>query len=242
MIDAAFISDLHLHPDEKLITERFEAFIDWAVTSVKRVYILGDFFHAWPGDDALDDWSRQIATRLALLSSNGVLVYYMHGNRDFLLGRRFLALAGMHLLKEPFLLNLCGEKVLLAHGDRFCTRDKSHQRLRRLTRNPFFSAVFLRLPYRFRKAVVDKVRKTSSMSFKPSEQMDVVTSSMISHLNRWKVFTLIHGHTHKPGHSRLGSGEQVYQQYVLSDWDDSPLVLCYDRTKSFYFKSLCGEG
>jgi len=242
MIDAVFISDLHLHPDDAAITKRFNNFINWAGENTKSVYILGDFFHVWAGDDALDDWSRTIAQQLAKLAAKGVALYYMHGNRDFLLGPQFAQLARIKILVEPTVITLGGEKILLMHGDRYCTNDKGHQWLRRLTRNRFFPKLFLLLPFKVRAKLVYKVREHSaSHRSKPASQLAVVPSSMLTHMEQMKVKTLIHGHTHQPGLSIHQHQGESYRQYVLSDWDDNPLLMCYDDSNGFEFERLLGE-
>jgi UDP-2,3-diacylglucosamine hydrolase len=242
MIDAVFISDLHLHPDETLITERFYRFISWAATHTRVVYILGDFFHVWPGDDHLDAWSNTIAERLAWLVSQGVVVYFMPGNRDFLLGNCFFNRAGVNKLTEPTVITLGGEPILLVHGDRYCTRDKGHQWLRRLTRNRIFPRLFLRLPFTLRADLVSKIRQSSqSNRSKPQAQMDVVASSMLRHMQQFNLHVVIHGHIHKPGLNLHDDHGVAYRQYVLSDWDDNPQILCYDEPCEFYFKLLSGE-
>lgn len=238
MIDVVFISDLHLHPDDHLIQTRFNAFIHWAKTSVKTVYILGDFFHAWVGDDGIDEWSFGIANQIQSLIAEGISVSYMPGNRDFLLGKRFASLAGWQILSEPSLIELGTDKILLVHGDRYCTKDLGHQRFRRITRNTLFSTLFLRLPLKYRQKLVNKVRERSMSNTKSMEEMDVVAESVIEHMLRYKVITLIHGHTHKPGMTPYTHHSQQLKRYVLSDWDDTPQILCYHNTKGFYFTQI----
>ena len=239
MIEAVFISDLHLHPNEHAILHRFNQFIQWAANNTKNVYILGDFFHAWPGDDALDPWSQSIAEQLSWLSLQGVKLFFMHGNRDFLLGKRFAKQASLMMLSEPTVIILDGMKVLLVHGDRYCTKDKRHQWLRRLTRNSIFPALFLRLSYAFRAKIVNKVREHSQAHHnQPAAYMDVVVPVMLEHMQKLHVTTLIHGHTHKPGFISHPWGGEIYSQYVLSDWDDNPLIMCYDKANGFNFVLL----
>ncbi len=241
MIDAAFISDLHLHPDEAAITERFNRFISWAATNTRAVYILGDFFHVWTGDDAIDEWSSSIVERLAWLVSQGVTVYFMPGNRDFLLGDRFAKRANVIKLTEPTMITLGNERVLLVHGDRYCTLDKGHQWLRRLTRNRIFPMIFLRLPLSIRAGLVNKVRASSQANrSKPASQMDVVIADMLNHMQQLDVTILVHGHTHKPGLTTHDYQGTSYRQYVLSDWDDNPLIMCYDNSMGLYFTQLTG--
>ncbi|BCA95518.1 UDP-2,3-diacylglucosamine hydrolase [Legionella antarctica] len=236
MIDVVFISDLHLHPEDKNIKYRFDQFIVWAKNSVKNIYILGDFFHAWAGDDSMDEWSMGIAKQLHSLSVSGISLYYLHGNRDFLLGDVFAKHAGWKVLTEPAVINLGKEKIMLAHGDRYCIRDKAHQRFRLLTRNKLFTLLFLSLPLKYRERLVGKVRALSQSNHTKSvDEMDVVQGAVIKHLLKYKVATLIHGHTHKPGLNVYNSQAQEFKRYVLSDWDDNPQLLCYDSTKGVYF-------
>jgi len=239
MIDAVFISDLHLHPEEAPIAERFDKFIQWAASNTSVVYILGDFFHVWPGDDGLDAWSADIAARLSWLASQGVSLYYMHGNRDFLLGSQFAKLASLTVLREPTVIMLGDTKVLLMHGDAYCTHDKTHQRLRRVTRNERFPKLFLKLPFSLRNKLVNKVREHSQNNrSKPASYMDIVPEAMLSHMQQMQVRVLIHGHTHKPGLTTHDYQGEQYLQYVLSDWDDNPLLMCYDRPNGFYFSRI----
>ena len=188
MIEAVFISDLHLNPHDVAITERFDRFIQWASCNTKNVYILGDFFHVWPGDDALDNWSESIAMQLSWLTSRNVNIYFMHGNRDFLLGERFAKVAAMTLLHEPAVITLGGKKILLVHGDRYCTKDKGHQWLRCVTRNAIFPRLFSCLPYQMRAKLVNKVREHSQTNRnKLPAYMDTVPSVMLSHMQQLQV-------------------------------------------------------
>lgn len=240
MIEAVFISDLHLHPEDKNIQARFDAFIDWVLqNTVKKVYILGDFFHVWAGDDTLNDWSRGIAAQLQSLVAQGVTLFYMHGNRDFLLGKTYAKLVGWTVLSEPTMIVLGDEKTMLVHGDRYCTKDAAHQRFRLLTRNKIFPALFLSLSLKYRERLVQQVRSRSQNNvMKSMEEMDVVAKSVISHMQEQGVRQLIHGHTHKPGITRYDTEQGELIRYVLSDWDDRPMLLCYDNTKGLYFAHL----
>ena len=148
----------------------------------------------------------------------------------------------MKKLIEPTVITLGRERVLLVHGDRYCTRDKGHQWLRRLTQNRIFPRLFLRLPFTLRADLVNKIRQSSqNRRSKPPAQMDVVTSSMLRHMQQLNTHVVIHGHIHKPGLNIHDHHGVAYRQYVLSDWDDNPQILCYDKTTGFYFKPLSGE-
>jgi UDP-2,3-diacylglucosamine hydrolase len=160
----------------------------------------------------------------------------MHGNRDFLLGKHFSRLAGWNILSEPTVIQLDQEKILLVHGDRYCTKDLAHQRFRRLTRNKLFSRLFLMFPLKYRQRLVNQVRYRSQINQNKSmEEMDVVSESVIQHMMRYKVTKLIHGHTHKPGVTTYQNNKKNLSRYVLSDWDDKPQLLCYDSTKGLCF-------
>lgn len=233
--EAVFISDLHLHPERKDISERFQHFISWAKLHTKSLYILGDFFHVWPGDDGFDPWSLQVAHQLKQLTSLGIPIYFMPGNRDFLIGKHFYEESGAIQMVEPFVLNLPGTTVLLAHGDRFCTKDRSHQWFRKITRNPVFIGFFLKLPFKLRNRLVNRVRDLSQQgAYKPSI-MGTVASVVVQELQNYQLSTVIHGHTHTPGLTKHHDNNRDYQQYILSDWDDKPQLLCYDQSKGFHF-------
>lgn len=240
MIEVVFISDLHLHPNEPMIHERFNQFLEWAqASSVKNIYILGDFFHAWSGDDAINEWSRGIALQLFSLKKQGINLFYMHGNRDFLLGKTFAQLAGWTILSEPTVIQLGKEPILLMHGDGYCTKDVSHQRFRMLTRNKLFTTLFLWLPLKYRERLVRKIRSRSQMNPKKSKvEMDVVAEVVLKHMLECNVTRLIHGHTHKPGLTIYQDNSAELKRYVLSDWDDKPQLLCYDNTRELYFAQM----
>jgi len=233
--EAVFISDLHLHPEEPKISQRFEQCMHWAAENTDKLYILGDFFHVWPGDDGFTPWSLNIAKQLKSLGEQGTQVYFMPGNRDFLLGKGFVRASGVTWLTEPTVIELQGCSVLLVHGDRYCTKDKAHQWLRRLTRNALFINLFLALPFKLRNALVNGVRQRSQQGTYRPDTMGVVPEVLLAHLQKFGQTTIIHGHTHQPGLTEYTAGGQTFQHYVLSDWDDSPQLLCYDQTKGFQF-------
>jgi UDP-2,3-diacylglucosamine hydrolase len=237
MMKVVFISDLHLSKEDPVITKRFFDFTKWAEQNTKQIYILGDFFHVWAGDVSLDDWSKSIAERLSWLCAQGINIFYMHGNRDFLLGSDFANLANLTILDDPYVINLNNEPVLLTHGDQYCTKDKGHQWLRRLTRNSFFPSVFKIIPLKFRNKLVMHVRNHSKSSpSKPASTLEIVTDVMLKDMNKHGVKTIIHGHIHKPGINYYQDGGQKYRQIVLSDWDATPQILCFNDSDGLYFK------
>ena len=235
-MNAVFISDLHLNPNEIQITNRFYSFIEWAAHNTKQLYILGDFLHVWPGDDALDDWSLDIVGRLFWLSQQGVQVYFMPGNRDFLIGDRFIKLSGMQRLNDPTVIQLGTEKFLLAHGDQYCTHDRSHQYLRGLTRNRIFPWFFLKLPLCIRQFCVSSLRQHSQNNRKKTiKKLSVNASAMLMDMSRQSVKKIIHGHTHQYGIHTHTYKKQTYQQYILSDWEHEPHLLCYNRAEELEY-------
>ena len=236
-MQAIFISDLHLHPHNQFITTQFTNFVNWLLTQPQSsVYILGDFLHAWPGDEALDDWSLSITSLLAKCDDYGHKLYFMPGNRDFLIGKKFAAKAHWHVLKEPTCINVDGTRVLLVHGDRYCTYDYSHQALRCLTRNKIFIQLFLALPYNIRAWCVGRVRQASqNRRFSNTKKFSIVSYVMLKHMQKMRANIIIHGHIHQAGLTKHNN----YFQYVLSDWDDFPTFVCYNSANGFEF--LTGE-
>ncbi|MGV3740447.1 MAG: UDP-2,3-diacylglucosamine diphosphatase, partial [Gammaproteobacteria bacterium] len=216
MNEAVFISDLHLHPEQPAIREKFRNFVSWAVDNTEKLYILGDFLHVWPGDDAMDAWTESIAADLAKLADHGISVYFMPGNRDFLIGRHFLQKAKLQPLNDPTVIHLGDQAVLLSHGDAYCSHDFSHQGFRRLTRNRIFRFLFLSLPYCLRKYLVGQVRHYSQNNRNKSvNNMQTVEETMYKDLTRFASKILIHGHTHQPGLRTYGSGLQTWREYTL---------------------------
>ncbi|OGV25808.1 MAG: UDP-2,3-diacylglucosamine diphosphatase [Legionellales bacterium RIFCSPHIGHO2_12_FULL_37_14] len=235
---AIFISDLHLHPSEPLILERFTLFIEMAKNKTKAVYILGDFIHAWPGDDAIDDWSRKLANLVAELYAANVKCYFMPGNRDFLLGEKFATLAKWQVLPDPYVIHLNNKPILLSHGDRFCTKDWLHQVFMFITRGKAFSKIFCLLPLNLRNWLVKGVRGYSSKRHKSQSTavLDVVNTRVIQDMALYNTQILIHGHTHRPNVHQLIGNKSKMTRFVLSDWDDNPALLCYNDTQELIFK------
>lgn len=235
MNDAVFISDLHLHPDRPFLTTRFQQWIRWAIKNTRTVYILGDFFHAWAGDDTLNAWSRGIATELAQFHEHDIPVYFMAGNRDFLIGKNFARLAHINIISEPYVVQFGDNRVLIVHGDRYCTLDKAHQWFRKVTRNPLFRQLFLSLPRRFREKIVCQVRKQSQSRMLPQAKMMTVSASLGIDAVQYDVSLIIHGHTHDPIRITHQYDGKIFEQIVLSDWEENVLILCYNESKTFYY-------
>ena len=212
------ISDLHLHEERPDITGAFLAFLEQHAKQAQALYILGDFFEVWIGDDAISPFQRSIADALSAVAATGTQIYLMHGNRDFLIGDDFCQLADCQLLKDPSLVKLAGEQVLLMHGDSLCTSDKSYIRLRRVLRNPLVLLVLRNLPLRARQRLAGDLRQKSKTStrMKAADITDVNPQAVTQVMTRYKVRTLIHGHTHRPAVHDLAGNKQ---RMVLGDWD-----------------------
>lgn len=221
------ISDLHLNEERPDITEAFISFLQHKTADCEVLYILGDFFDIWVGDDNMGDFEFSIANHLAELSKRGVKIYLMHGNRDFALGRGFCKLANCQLIKDPMLTHFYGTPVLLTHGDILCTMDVSYQRQRRFYRNPFILFLLKSLPLKFRQNIAEKLRAKSRMEKKDKaiEIMDVTPQAVVELLMCHDVQWLIHGHTHRPAIHELEVGGKPVKRIVLGDWEPYGVIL-----------------
>ncbi|MNF33370.1 UDP-2,3-diacylglucosamine hydrolase [compost metagenome] len=225
-----FISDLHLEAERPDIVRAFLHFLDTRAAGAEALYILGDFFEVWVGDDGMDELQRSIAAALRRLSDSGTRIYLMHGNRDFLIGKGFCRAAGCTLLREGSVVELYGEPVLLLHGDSLCTRDESYQRLRKRLRNPFSLWLLRNLPLATRHKLARKLRDASRMRTreKAAEIIDVTPEVVPQIMAERDVRTLIHGHTHRPAVHKLLVDGQHGQRIVLGDWDQQGWALEVD--------------
>ncbi|SEI97925.1 UDP-2,3-diacylglucosamine hydrolase [Pseudomonas linyingensis] len=225
-----FISDLHLEAERPDIVRAFLHFLDTRAAGAEALYILGDFFEVWVGDDGMDEFQRAIAAALLRLSDSGTRIYLMHGNRDFLIGKGFCRAAGCTLLREGSVVELYGEPVLLLHGDSLCTRDESYQRLRKRLRNPFSLWLLRNLPLATRHKLARKLRDASRLRTreKSAEIIDVTPEVVPQIMAERDVRTLIHGHTHRPAVHKLLVDGQHGQRIVLGDWDQQGWALEVD--------------
>ena len=218
-----FISDLHLCADRPALTAVFERYLAGPARAAARLYILGDLFEYWAGDDDLDDpLNTHVAGLLADLAESGCQVFFMPGNRDFLIGADFAARARLQLLAEPARIELGNEAVLLCHGDSLCTDDLAYQAFRSQVRNPAWQAQFLGQPLAVRKQVIAGVRMKSeeAKSEKAAAIMDVNAEAVIALLREHGVHQLIHGHTHRPADHQVDVDGSPGQRRVLADWRD----------------------
>jgi UDP-2,3-diacylglucosamine hydrolase len=230
-VPALFISDLHLSEERPAANERFFGFLDKPAREADALYMLGDFFEYWVGDDDLaHPFNAVIAGLLQDLSRRGVALHFMHGNRDFLVGAGFCAATGATLLADPSVVELDGHKTLLMHGDTLCTDDLDYQNWRRTARSSAWQSGFLAKPLEERRKAVGGMREKSRqvVQAKPAEIMDVNAGAVRDAMERHGVDRLIHGHTHRPGHHRVpGIGER----WVLPDWYGNGGYLVADKNK-----------
>ena len=227
-----FISDLHLHSERPDGIEQFLHFMRNDARAASALYILGDLFEAWIGDDDTDPGHAPIIAALAELRRQNVPCYFMHGNRDFLVGKRFAAATGCELLEEWHVVEIAGRQAVLTHGDLLCTDDTAYQELRGMVRDPVWQREFLAKPLDERRAIVAGLRERSKTetAAKPAEIMDVNQTAVEAALQRHDVSILLHGHTHRPGvHEFVVEGRPA-TRIVLGDWYDDGSVLRWGET------------
>ncbi len=214
------ISDLHLEEARDDLTRAFLAFLNREAGSASALFILGDFFNVWIGDDDDRPLNKLISTALRQQADQGLAIFLMHGNRDFLLGHDFAARCGATLIHEPYVLEQAGQRFLLLHGDGLCTQDVDYLKFRALVRNPLWQQDFLGKPLAERRAFAEQARNQSQSmnSNKAADIMDVTRSEVESLMNSHGIFTMIHGHTHRPQVHESHTGTQPCQRIVLGDW------------------------
>jgi UDP-2,3-diacylglucosamine hydrolase len=217
-----FISDLHLEPSRPLMTQIFLRFLSGPARDAGAVYIMGDLFDLWIGDDAnMSLYPVEIAA-LRALSDSGVPLFFMHGNRDFLIGKDFLQATGGRLLPDPSVIDLHGIPTVLSHGDMLCTDDLAHMKGRKEWLDPARQAAFLAQPAEIREKIARQLRMESSYNKtqKAVEIMDVTQQAVEDLLRSSKVRQMIHGHTHRPAIHEFTLDGAPARRIVLSDWHD----------------------
>lgn len=227
-----FVSDLHLDPARPAITALFLDFLARQAGRADACYILGDLFEAWIGDDDDAELGRRVAGALRALADSGVPVHFLRGNRDFLIGERFAAAAGLRLLPESEAIDLYGEPVLLLHGDTLCTDDTDYQAFRAQVRDPAWQARLLELPLAQRLALAGQLRETSQQAtqLKETAITDVNLEAVDGALRARGIRRMIHGHTHRPAIHEWMLDGQPARRAVLGDWYDRGSVLRCDVT------------
>jgi len=221
-----FISDIHLSVQREDITQAFLHFLHHTATTVDRLYILGDLFEFWVGDDDLTPFHLSIMHELKLLVDSGVRIYFQHGNRDFMIGKRFAKRTGIALLPEEQVITVNQKRILLMHGDSLCTDDERYQAYRKKVNQPWLQWLFLRLPLSYRRKLGHKIHSKSGQDKqqKSVEIMDVNAKAVEAVMQKHQVHYLIHGHTHRPKVHKL-SETPLMQRIVLGAWFDGEWVL-----------------
>lgn len=225
-----FVSDLHLEAERPDIGNQFIEFLKTEAMEADDLYILGDLFEAWVGDDDPNTHYAKIKMAIRKVVDKGVPVYFMHGNRDFMIGRQFANETGVEILKDPYPVDMYGQKALLSHGDALCIDDKQYQRVRMMTRDPDWQASILAKPLKERLRIAEEARRQSlertlnmSMDIMDVNQ-DEVRRVIIEH----GVDVLLHGHTHRPAVHNIDLGNRRAQRIVLGDWYRQGSVVRWD--------------
>ena len=229
-----FISDLHLDSERPDITAQFLDFLEREARQARALYILGDLFEAWIGDDDPDLDKRRVIDALRSLTRSGVPVYFIHGNRDFLIGRRFAADTGVKILPDGSLIELYGKRVLLMHGDTLCIDDPDYQRLRRIVRNPLVQFILRCLSLGQRQKLATRMRAGSKAHIESMDRakpaiMDVNQDAVRRTFEDEHAEVIVHGHTHRPAIHEVKLGDHVATRIVLGDWYEQGSVLRWDE-------------
>jgi UDP-2,3-diacylglucosamine hydrolase len=227
-----FISDLHIDASCRPIIRQFTEFLQTQARGADALYILGDLFDSWVGDDAPDAGQSAAIAAIKSLTASGVPCFVMHGNRDFLLGTRFCADTGARLLPDPVMVTLYGEPVLVMHGDALCTDDHAYQRLRATVRDADWQQQFLALSVAARRALAGAARTGSQAHMASMEDAitDVNADSVAATLRAAGTSILLHGHTHRPGMHSLSVDGRECTRIVLGDWHNQGSLLRWDSS------------
>ncbi len=227
----AFISDLHLEESNPYIADIFKKFLQDCVANNTVLYILGDFFEVWIGDDDLTPFNQMIIDALAMATQKGLPIYFMHGNRDFLIGKKFLRMTGCQLLPDEHVVNLAGTPTLLMHGDTLCTEDTAYLKFRKKSRGWLFKTVVRAYSLEKRRLKAQHYRAVSKehTSKIPQYIMDVTQAEVERVMLKNQVLHLIHGHTHRPALHHFQLNEQQATRTVLAAWHEYGSALLCDE-------------
>lgn len=226
-----FISDLHLEAGQPAIGEQFVSFLANDGRQAEALYILGDLFDAWLGDDDPNPYYGEMKSAMRDLADTGVPTFFMHGNRDFMIGEQFAAETGVTILSDPVVVTLYGQNVVLSHGDALCTDDVHYQKVRAMTRDPDWQSMMRAKPLQERIALAAEARKESvargaSLS---DEIMDVNQDAVAATLREHGVDIMLHGHTHRPAIHEIDLGDRTATRIVLGDWYEQGSVVRWDE-------------
>ncbi|MDC9725203.1 MAG: UDP-2,3-diacylglucosamine diphosphatase [Gammaproteobacteria bacterium] len=226
-----FISDLHLSPADSARIQLTVNFLKTQCSNIKELYILGDLFNTWLGDDIVPEEFEPLIDQLQQLHQAGIKTYLMVGNRDFMMGKHFAQRAGCKLLDDSCIIDLYGIKTLLLHGDTLCIDDKAYQRYRLWSRNKLLQWCFLHLSANYRQGISDKIKQKSreQKAHKSAMIMDVNQEEVCRVMKQFDVTQLIHGHTHRPAIHSLVVNNQQAKRIVLGDWESEISYLQCDE-------------
>ena len=229
-----FISDLHLDVTRPHTTSLFQSFTEKLKENDQQteLYILGDLFESWIGDDYENELHNEVKTTLNSLTGSGIKVFFLYGNRDFLIGEEFLSETGVELMIDPFLLKSNGKTILLTHGDQMCIDDVEYQTFRSIVRNPDWQKDFLNFPISKRLKIAGETKDASKQSKqeKSMDIMDVNEEEVLRVFKQHEVNTMIHGHTHRPMKHEFKMDGSLCSRYVLGDWNKtSAMVLQWSK-------------
>lgn len=226
-----FISDLHLCQEQPEATSLFLNFLKNQAKNADALYILGDFFEVWIGDDDHNDFNMKNIQALREYTASGIPTYFMRGNRDFLIGKRFAKETGIQLLKDPTIIQLYNTPTLLLHGDSLCTLDVKHQKMRKIMHNRLYQKLTLMLPLRIRRHYANRFRNISrnNKAHLANSIMDVTPDEVIRVMGEANVKTLIHGHTHRPAIHQLSIHQKPAKRIVLGAWHQQGNYLRVDE-------------
>ncbi|RJF37393.1 UDP-2,3-diacylglucosamine diphosphatase [Pseudoalteromonas gelatinilytica] len=222
MNQSYFIADLHLTENRSDITAAFFDFLDSKIINddVDALYILGDFFEVWVGDDYQTDLSKSVAARLSQASKSGTEVFFIHGNRDFIMREDYAKSASMTLLPEQVVIDLYGTPTVILHGDEMCTQDIEYQKFRKKSRGWWWPKLMLAMPLWYRKKIARNAREKSkqSQAGKALEILDVTEDAVLAMFEKHQVANMIHGHTHRPNVHHYNQSGKTLTRTVLGDW------------------------
>lgn len=224
------ISDLHLSPEHESGTALFQQFIKREAAQADCLYVLGDLFEAWVGDDDDDPYLQQIIALFRAFSDAGKALFFMRGNRDFLLGEQFAERTGGSLLADEVVVDMAGQRTLLLHGDQLCTDDTAYQQFRQMVRQSAWQQALLSKPLAERKAIAAEMRRKSreSQQNKAEYIMDINQQALELTMHQHDVRQVIHGHTHRPARHEFSLDGQPATRWVLGDWHESAKILRVD--------------
>ena len=234
-MNTLFISDLHLDNSRPAVTRAFLQLLEQRAVAADALYILGDLFEVWIGDDDDSELNRTVIAALRQLTESGTPVYIMHGNRDFLIGEYFCRHSGCQLIPDPYLIDCYGRPLLLMHGDTLCTDDVDYIEFRAQCRSADWQRAMLSKPVEERRALARQMRADSrqASSNKAEDIMDVNQAAVVRVLQQYDVRLMIHGHTHRPAVHTVPLGSGNRQRIVLGDWDHYGWLVNYPHDHNY---------